>query len=73
MKTPEITPLSLLREKTAPLSCKSRANQLWWCNSHQRKANYKQGSKFICDPGFGGITLPCFPVDLTGQVELVEE
>ena len=41
----------------------------YWCNSHQRRAASLKG----CAPGQGGITLPCFVVDLTGIAEIVDE
>ena len=47
--------------------------RIWWCNSHERMATFRQGTKYICDPKLGGITLPCFTVNLTGQVEIVDD
>ena len=53
-----------------------QSGRLWWCNSHQRKAThiltYDDGRKaHHCDPSVGGILRPCFCVDLTDQIELV--
>lgn len=48
--------------------------QLWWCNSHQRKAEYLKVSildvEHCCDPKLGGNLLPCRCVNLTGMVEI---
>lgn len=52
---------------------------LFWCNSHQREATYKNPHKkniqgpMICDPNLGGILLPCNVVDLTGIAEIIDE
>ena len=51
--------------------------ELWWCNSHQRRAEYIQikinGDELrtpCCDPKLGGIMIPCRCVELTGEVEI---
>lgn len=54
------------------------SGELWWCNSHERKATHIQHrqdghSSHHCDPKLGGILLPCFPVNLTGKCEIVYE
>lgn len=46
--------------------------ELFWCNSHERPATVVENGKRRCDPTLGGILLPCFVVDLTGQAELVD-
>lgn len=52
-------------------------DEIWWCNSHQRRAEYimvnienplKQ--QHCCNPKLGGIMLPCSCVNLTGMVEI---
>lgn len=49
-------------------------DELWWCNSHQRQAEYirsnRQSKTRCCDPKLGGILLPCNAVNLTGIVEI---
>ena len=58
-------------------------NELWWCNVHQRRAEYiKIKSQHIrddthqididhcCDPKLGGIMIPCKCLNLTGEVEI---
>ena len=52
-------------------------SELWWCNSHNRRATHMchnswNGSRVHCAPGQSGILLPCFCVELTGEVELEE-
>lgn len=54
------------------------SNELWWCNSHRRRATYLR-KRFtdacwghVCDPHLGGILLPCVCVNLTNDIELVE-
>jgi len=44
--------------------------EFWWCNSHERQATLKQRDRYVCQVGLGGITLPCFTVNLTGIVEI---
>lgn len=45
--------------------------ELWWCNSHQRRATYVFNRKdHCCAPGLGGIMIPCHAVNLTGIAEL---
>jgi hypothetical protein len=50
--------------------------ELWWCNTHGRRATAVDSrGRHCCDPRLGGILLPCEAggvVDLTGLVELVE-
>lgn len=51
--------------------------QLWWCNSHRRRATHRflNSSGYgheCCAPGQSGILLPCCCVELTDEVELVE-
>lgn len=48
-------------------------DELWWCNSHQRRATHKRGDYHCCDPALGGILLPCSCVNLTDQAEVVIE
>lgn len=66
----------------------SNLSELWWCNSHQRRATYVLIKKYdyqiwlpdgpretidhCCDPKLGGILLPCSCVNLTGIVEIEE-
>lgn len=58
---------------------KSNPAEIWWCNSHRRRATYMKAPNFnrplanyhCCDPALGGITIPCVCVELTGKVELV--
>ena len=56
---------------------KANEDELWWCNSHGRRATYIWWNDYhpkthCCDPKLGGILLPCTCVELTGQVELEE-
>jgi hypothetical protein len=49
-------------------------NELWWCNSHQRRATYvRNETDHCCDPNLGGIMLPCRTVNLTGIMEIDDE
>lgn len=49
------------------------SGELWWCNSHQRRATHLiDGDRRVCDPDLGGILLPCRCVNLTGIAELDE-
>lgn len=56
-------------------------SELWWCNTHQRKAIFvsftnRRLSLYIehcCNPQLGGITMPCSCVNLTGICEITEE
>ncbi len=42
----------------------------WWCNSHCRVATHlKQNGEHCCEPGLGGILLPCFAVFAPMTVE----
>lgn len=50
---------------------------VWWCNSHQRKAEYislKEGylihNEHCCNPRLGGILLPCNCIEITNLVEI---
>ena len=48
---------------------------LWWCNSHGREATHtdpKTGAR-RCDPNKGGVTIPCFVVNLTGLCEIYDD
>lgn len=49
--------------------------ELWWCNSHSRKATaINEKGEHVCGPEYrGGITLPCMAVELTGIAEIKEE
>jgi hypothetical protein len=60
---------------------KDNSLEIWWCNSHQRFANYirtrEQDEKIIdrihhCDPKLGGILLPCNCVNITNILEITE-
>jgi len=45
-------------------------DQLWWCNTHRRRADhFFRGRPYCTGPG---IMLPCFCVNLTGIAELEE-
>lgn len=55
------------------------SGRLYWCNSHERKATHVRNQEWsdggrdamhVCEPGLGGILLPCMVVDLTDQAEL---
>lgn len=47
------------------------SGELWWCNSHQRRAAYLLGPTYhVCKPGQGGVMIPCVCVNLTGLVEI---
>lgn len=48
------------------------SGELWWCNSHQRKAEWLFKGQHRCDPSLGGITLPCSCVNLTNEAEVEE-
>lgn len=49
-----------------------KPGELWWCNSHGRKATHVNHlGNHCCDPKLGGILLPCFCVDLTGKCEIL--
>ena len=51
-----------------------KGDELWWCNSHGRKATHlNRFGDHVCAPGLGGILLPCMAVNLTGLVEITEE
>lgn len=58
--------------------CRCCAMPLHWCNTHRRRATHlierlgQDRGKPCCDPKLGGITMPCFTVDLTGLAELIE-
>lgn len=52
--------------------------EIWWCNTHQRKADsiYERGvfkGEHRCSPKLGGIMIPCECVELTGIAEIVDE
>jgi hypothetical protein len=48
--------------------------RLFWCNAHGRRADHVNARGLpCCDPSLGGILLPCEVVDLTGEVEVVED
>lgn len=45
--------------------------ELWWCNTHQRRATFMwrkgfEEERHTCDPNLGGITMMCRCVNLTG-------
>lgn len=53
-------------------------DQLWWCNTHQRRATARRQAGFweggvCCAPGLAGILLPCQCVNLTGMAEIISE
>ncbi len=52
-------------------------DQLWWCNTHQRRATHQffgnGWTDVSCDPNLGGITMPCMCVSLKGIAEITEE
>jgi hypothetical protein len=60
---------------------RDESGELWWCNSHGRRAtfihkvisDYPQQEIHCCAPGLGGILLPCYAVNLTGLVEIEED
>lgn len=53
---------------------KDDSGELWWCNSHGRRATHiNRFGDHCCAPGQGGILLPCMAVNLTGLVEITEE
>ncbi len=53
---------------------KNAAAELWWCNSHGRKATHvDEDGRHRCDPKLGGIMLPCMAVNLTGIAEIVDD
>lgn len=55
------------------LYTKDESGELWWCNSHGRRAEYLLKKKYhVCDPKLGGIMIPCIAVNLTGIAELEE-
>ena len=50
-------------------------NQLWWCNSHNRRATHMchnswNGSRVTCPPRSSGIMIPCECVDVTNDLEI---
>lgn len=58
-------------------------SELWWCNSHHRRAEYVRRRSWsdkpgvvdtsrTCHPKLGGIMIPCRCVDLTGIAEIEE-
>lgn len=49
------------------------SGELWWCNSHQRRATHLWRGERHCDPNLGGILLPCRAVNLTGWVEFDDD
>lgn len=54
-----------------------RGPDVWWCNTHQRKAEaiYTKGisaGDHCCAPNLGGIMMPCQCVNLTGIAEIIE-
>ena len=47
------------------------SGELWWCNSHQRRAMFvRNGTDHVCNPQLGGIMLPCVTVNLTDIMEI---
>jgi hypothetical protein len=64
---------------TTPMYYKDASGELWWCNSHRRRAThlllrdgFDLSESHCCDPNLGGILLPCMCVNLTRIAELVE-
>lgn len=54
---------------------KDDAKNLWWCNSHQRRATHIRErddgvKRHVCNPSLPGILLPCVVIDLTNEVML---
>lgn len=54
------------------------SGELWWCNTHERRATYMCRQTNLrpyhrCDPKLGGILLPCSAVNLTGIAEIEDE
>jgi len=56
------------------LYLKDESGELWWCNSHHRRATHiNHLGDHCCAPWQGGITIPCMAVNLTGIAEITEE
>jgi len=52
----------------------SYKDELWWCNSHNRKATYvDEIGQHRCDPKLGGRMIPCMVVNLTGIADIVDD
>lgn len=56
----------------------SNPEELWWCNSHRRRATHIMvrwpgDEEHCCSPNLEGILLPCFAVNLTGICEIEEQ
>lgn len=49
-----------------------KSENLFWCNSHQRRATHISHGEPCCDPRLGGILLPCRCVLLNGIAEIYE-
>lgn len=47
------------------------SGELWWCNSHQREADFEYLGRRMCNPRLGGIMIPCRVVNLTGDAVIV--
>lgn len=69
----------MLREPPTVEYRLDESGELWWCNSHRRRAThirYSSGTsraEHCCDPKRGKILLPCFAVNLTDDIELIDE
>lgn len=56
------------------LYVKNNPDELWWCNSHQRRATYiDELGWHHCDPKLPGIMIPCQCVNLTGIAEIEDD
>ena len=54
---------------------RDESSELWWCNIHQRRAEYilersRCKIRHVCNPNLGGIMLPCDVVNLTDIMEI---
>lgn len=57
---------------------KDESGRTWWCNIHERRATYvfcrqlntQIRIEHVCEPGLGGIMIPCRCVDLTDLLEI---
>ena len=53
---------------------KDESGELWWCNSHGRRATHiNRFGDHCCAPGQAGILLPCMAVNLTGISKIFDE
>ena len=62
----------MIPEVRRPTYAPNTDDRVWWCNAHQRQATWRVSnydwSTACCDPGLGGIMIPCECVDLTDLV-----